>query len=305
MPTSSSITIAETEVKLSNLNKIFYPQSGFTKAEMIDYYLRIAPVLLPHLSGRPLTLKRYPNGANRPFFYQKECPKPKPDWIHTVPIWSEGNGRYTNYCVVDDLPALIWAANLAALELHTSLSLGKDVDCPTMAVFDLDPGPPATIVECTQVALWLRDVLQQNGLQSFPKTSGSKGLQIYVPINLPISYATTKLFAHSIARLLSKNHPEQVVSKMFKELRTGKVFIDWSQNDSRKTTVVVYSLRAKEEPQASTPVTWDEVAACSQQRNRGLLTFDVHQTLERVEKMGDLFAPVLQIQQMLPPAFLH
>lgn len=300
MPNKTVIEIEGTQLKLSNLEKVFYPKSGFNKGQMIDYYIRIAPLLLPHLVGRPLTLKRYPHGADGKFFYQKECPVSRPKWLSTVPIWSESNNKYTNFCLVEDLPALVWAANLAALELHTSLSQAKDMDMPTMLVFDLDPGWPATIVDCAQVALWLRDFFASKKLQSYPKTSGSKGLQIYVPLNTAVKYNQTKYFAHKLAQFLEKKHPGQVVSKMRKVLRQGKVFIDWSQNDRHKTTVCVYSLRAREAPTVSTPVTWSEVEQAWNTKDASLLVFDTAAVLERVKLLGDLFVPVLTTTQYLP-----
>ncbi|MDR3564591.1 MAG: non-homologous end-joining DNA ligase [Negativicutes bacterium] len=300
MPTKTLVQIAGQQLKLSNLDKVFYAATGFTKGQVLDYYRQIAPALLPHLIGRPVTLKRYPGGAADKFFYQKECPVHRPAWLPTAPVWSEANQRHVNYCLLQDLPSLVWAANLASLELHTSLSLAEAIATPTLLVFDLDPGPPAAMLECAQVGLWLREIFSRHNLQSFPKTSGSKGLQIYVPLNTPVSYDGTKTFAHAVAQLLEKQHPEQVVSKMRKDLRTGKVFVDWSQNDEHKTTVCVYSLRAKERPFASTPVTWDEVEAAWDERAPALLAFESPQVLARVEKHGDLFAPVLRLRQQLP-----
>ena len=210
----------------------------------------------------PLTLKRYPEGVDKPFFFEKNATKHRPDWVKTVPVWSEGNQRDVNYILANDLPTLIWIANLAAIELHPSLSLAKDITCPTMMVYDLDPGPPANIVQCCQVGVWLRAIFEHFKLQSFAKTSGSKGLQIYVPLHTPTSYDATKGFAHALARLLEQEHPELVVSDMKKQLRTGKVLVDWSQNDEHKTTIGIYSLRAREHPTVSTPVKWEEVEQC-------------------------------------------
>jgi bifunctional non-homologous end joining protein LigD len=265
----------------------------------------VAPYLLPHLTGRPLTMKRYPDGVDGEYFYEKNAPKHRPDWVKTAPVYSRHNRRTLEYILVDDLPTLVWLANLASLELHPSLSRAENLNrpslnCPTMMVFDLDPGPPANVVQCAQVALWLRELFEQFGLQSFPKTSGSKGLQIYVPLNTVVTYETTKSFAHAVARLLAERHPEMVVSEMKKELRGGKVFIDWSQNDEHKTTVSVYSLRARERPTVSTPVTWEEVERAWKKKNADLLVFEAPQVLERCEKMGDLFAPLLTLEQKLP-----
>ncbi len=300
MPAKTFVRIADQELALSNLDKIFYPATGFTKGQMIDYYTRIAPALLPHLAGRPVTLKRYPDGASDDFFYQKECPSHRPDWVPTAPVWSESNSRNINFCLLADTPALVWAANLAALELHTSLSLAVAVATPTMMVFDLDPGPPATVVDCTRVALWLKEVFDHYGLVSLPKTSGSKGLQVYVPLNTPTDYDHTKAFARALAQLLEKRHPDEVVSRMTKALRTGKVLVDWSQNDEHKTTVCVYSLRARPRPTVSTPVTWEEVSAAWEKRDAAALTFEAGDVLNRVERQGDLFAPVLALKQQLP-----
>jgi bifunctional non-homologous end joining protein LigD len=232
--------------------------------------------------------------------------------VKTAPIWSEGNSRNVNYILADDLSTVVWMANLAAIELHPSLSLAKKIDSPTMMVFDLDPGPPANIVQCAQVGIWLREIFEHFGLQSFPKTSGSKGLQVYVPLNTPVSYEDTKPFAHALARLLEDQHRELVVSDMKKELRKGKVLVDWSQNDEHKTTIAVYSLRAREHPTVSTPVKWEEVEQLLKKKDPGLLVFEAGQVLKRVDKMGDLFEPTLKLKQKLPkldvgasPSTLH
>jgi len=294
------VEIGGRQLKLTNLDKVFYPATGFTKGQVIDYYARIAPVLVPHLAGKPLTLKRYPNGVNEPPFFEKNATKHRPDWVKTAPIWSEGNQRDVNYILANDLATLVWVANLASIELHPSLSLATDIECPRSVVFDLDPGPPANIVQCCQVAVWLRAIFDHFKLQSFPKTSGSKGMQIYVPLNTKTSYDETKPFAHALARLLEDQHRELVVSDMKKAIRTNKIFVDWSKNDEHKTTVSVYSLRARERPTVSTPITWEEVEHTLKKKNAGLLVFESHQTLDRVEKMGDLFAPLLKLKQKLP-----
>jgi bifunctional non-homologous end joining protein LigD len=296
----SIVEIQGKQLKLSNLEKVLYPATGFTKKDVIDYYVRIAPAILPHLRGRALTRKRYPDGVDAEPFFEKNAPKHKPDWVKTAPIWSEGGHRTVYYILADDLATLVWLANLAAIELHPSLALSKDIKCPTELVFDLDPGPPANIVQCCQVAFWLRDIFDHFGLQSFPKTSGSKGLQLYVPLNTPTSFDQTKLFARALAQLLEQEHPENVVSDMKKRIRTGKVFVDWSQNDEHKTTVAVYSLRAREHPTVSTPVTWDEVERALKKKNAGLLVFESSQTIARFDKNGDLFEPVLHLKQRLP-----
>jgi bifunctional non-homologous end joining protein LigD len=296
----SMIEVQGRQLKLSNLEKVLYPAVGFTKKQVIDYYVRIAPAIIPHLSGRALTRKRYPDGVDGEPFFEKNAPVHKPNWVKTVAIWSGRNRRNVNYILADDLATLVWLANLAALELHPSLALAKDVPCPTMMVFDLDPGPPANIVQCCQVGLWLREIFTHFGLSSFPKTSGSKGLQIYVPLNTSTNYDSTKLFAHALAQLLEHEHPKEVVSDMSKKLRAGKVFVDWSQNDEHKTTIAVYSLRAREHPTVSTPVTWEEVERTLKKKDANLLVFEAPQTVNRFEKMGDLFAPLLELKQKLP-----
>ena len=296
----SIVEINGRHLKLTNLDKVLYPVTEFTKGQVIDYYARIAPALIPHFSGHPLTLKRYPNGVDQPFFFEKNATQHRPDWVETVPIWSESNHRTVNYILLNDLPTLIWIANLAAIELHPSLSLAKDITQPTMLVFDLDPGPPADIVQCCQVGIWLRNIFEHFGLKSFPKTSGSKGLQIYVPLNTPTNYDVTKSFAHALARLLESEHRALVVSDMKKELRKGKIFVDWSQNDEHKTTIGVYSLRAREHQTISTPVEWTEVEHCLKKKDPKLLVFEADDVLKRVDKMGDLFAPLLKLKQKLP-----
>ncbi|MGA2902469.1 MAG: non-homologous end-joining DNA ligase [Candidatus Korobacteraceae bacterium] len=301
MPKDTVVDVEGKHLKLSNLDKVLYPEAGFTKGQVIDYYVRIAPVLLPHLHGRPLTMKRYPNGVNGMFFYEKNCPSHRPEWVKTVRVWSEGNNRWMDYCLFEDLPTLVWAANLADLELHTSLSLGKEILRPTVLVFDLDPGAPANIVQCCRVGLWVRNIFAKLKLQSFAKTSGSKGLQIYVPLNTAVTYEQTKSFAHELARLLERQHPQLVVSDMKKSLRTNKVLVDWSQNDDHKTTVCVYSLRAKQRPTASTPVKWEEAEDCLRKGDPSLLVFEAGEVLERAKKYGDLFAPVLKLKQKMPP----
>ena len=299
----SAPTIVEVQgrkLSLTNLDKILYPATGFTKGQVVDYYVRIAPVLVPHLAGRPLTMKRYPGGVDQEYFFEKNAPMHRPDWVKTAPVWSEGNKRTINYLLANDLPTMVWIANLASIELHPSLSLSTDITVPTMIVFDLDPGPPANIVQCAQVGLWVREIFDHFGLQSFPKTSGSKGLQIYVPLNTKTTYEQTKAFAHALARLLEHEHPELVVSDMKKAVRTNKVFVDWSQNDQHKTTISVYSLRAREHPTVSTPVTWEEVEQALKKKDAGRLVFEAKDVLARVEKMGDLFEPVQKLKQKLP-----
>ena len=300
MPTPTIVDVAGRKLKLSNFEKVLYPAAGFTKGQVIDYYVRIAPVLVPHLAGRPLTMKRYPEGVDQEFFFEKNAPMHRPDWVKTAPIWSGSNRRTIHFLLANDLATLVWIANLASIELHPSLSLAADIETPTMIVFDLDPGPPANIIQCAQVGLWVRDIFTHFGLQSFPKTSGSKGLQLYVPLNTPTSYDHTKPFAHAVARLLEHEHPGLVVSDMKKAVRTNKVFVDWSQNDEHKTTISIYSLRARERPTVSTPVTWEEVESALKKKDAQRLVFESKDVLSRVDKMGDLFAPVLTLKQKLP-----
>ena len=300
MSEKTQLVVEGKKLAVSNLNKVLYPKVGFTKGQVIDYYVSIAPVLLPHLKDRPLTMKRYPNGVDKEFFYEKNCPSHRPSWVKTAKVWSEGNQRHMHYCLAQDLPTLVWMANLADLELHTSLARKKNVAQPTVMVFDLDPGAPANIVQCCQVGVWLRDLLAEMKLKSFPKTSGSKGLQVYVPLNTPATFDDTKGWSRALAEHLENEHGDLVVSKMLKSLRTGKVLVDWSQNDEHKTTISVYSLRAKEEPTVSTPVSWDEVENCLKKKKADLLKFRSDQVLARVKKMDDLFAPVQALKQKLP-----
>jgi len=300
MSQKAQLVVEGRKLSVSNLDKILYPKVGFTKGQVIDYYIRVAPVLLPHLEDRPLTMKRYPDGVEGEFFYEKNCPEHRPKWVQTARVWSESNDRFMNYCLVQDLPTLAWAANLADLELHTSLSRKNKIERPTMMVFDLDPGALADIVQCCQVGLWLRDLLGQMKLKSLAKTSGSKGLQIYVPLNTAVTYDQTKNLSLALAQYLEREHADLVTSNMSKAVRQGKVFVDWSQNDEHKTTICVYSLRAREEPTVSTPVAWNEVENCLKKKKADLLRFRSDQVLARVEKRGDLFEPVEELKQKLP-----
>ncbi|MEY2478191.1 MAG: bifunctional non-ous end joining protein LigD [Actinomycetota bacterium] len=293
-------------LSLTNLDKVLYPTVGFTKGQVIDYYARIAPVMLPHLEGRPLTLKRYPNGVDDKFFYEKNCPKHRPDWMRTLPIEAKGwnsraqKGTIVEYCLADEPAALVWTANMAALELHPGLATEEDLQCPTCVVFDLDPGAPADVVDCAQVALWLRDLFSQLGLQSVIKTSGSKGLQLYLPLNTPTTFDDTSAFSQAVAQVLEQKHPKQVVSVQAKEKRKGKVLVDWYQNSDFKTTIGVYSLRARERPTVSTPITWDEVEQLHESRDASTVVFEADDVLARVSEHGDLFAPLVDVEQELP-----
>jgi bifunctional non-homologous end joining protein LigD len=247
-----------------------------------------------------LTLKRYPNGVDEGFFYEKRCPKHRPEWVHTAPIWSGRNEGEIDYCVCDDRATLIWVAQLASLELHPSLSRAQEIERPTVLAFDLDPGPPAGILQCCTVGLRLRDLFGDLGLKSFPKTSGSKGLQVYVPLNVKVTYDETKPFAHAVAQVLERGDPDLIVSRMAKNLRKGKVLVDWSQNDQHKTTVSVYALRAREHPTVSTPVEWKEVERALKREDPDSLRFEAGDVLKRVKRRGDLFEPVLKLKQKLP-----
>ena len=283
------VSVEGRTLSLSNLGKVLYPVAGFTKGEVIDYYTRVAPALLPHLRDRPLTLKRYPDGVDGGHFYEKNCPSHAPDWVRRERVGT------IDYVVCDDLPTLVWLANLADLELHPSLSLAGEIERPTVMAFDLDPGPPAALAECCEVAVLLRETLAQLGLESFVKLSGSKGMQVYVPLNSEVDYDSgTKLLSQALARHLEAEHPQLIVSQQRKELRRGKVLIDWSQNDEHKTTICVYSLRGRERPTVSAPLRWEELG------DPDALEFEAADVLERVEEHGDLFAPVVELRQELP-----
>ena len=288
------VEVGDRRLSLSNLNKVLWPATGTTKGEMVSYYARIAPVLVPHLAGRAVTLKRYPDGVDRNFFYEKNCPSHKPSWVGTAKMGD------VNYCLVEEAATVVWTANLAAIELHPTLAAKPDFHCPTSVVFDLDPGPPADILTCARVALLVRELLARLGLESWVKTSGSKGLQLYAPLNRGASYDATTPFAKAVAQLLEKSHNELVISYQLRTARAGKVLIDWSQNVASKTTVAAYSLRARETPTVSTPVTWDEIDDALSAGEPEKLSFEYGQVLDRVDERGDLMAAVLEVQQELP-----
>ena len=287
------------ELTLSNLDKVLYPAVAFTKRAVIDYYAAIAPVLLAHLSGRPLTVTRYPDGVEGKAFFQKQSPAHRPPWVQTVSVASERRRRI-EFTLAEDLATLVWLANLAALELHVPLARVPALTRPSAVVFDLDPGPPAGVLECAHVALWLHGTFERLGLASFVKTSGSKGLQVYLPLRGETGFAQTKAFAREVALTVEAAEPALAVSRMTKALRAGRVLIDWSQNDEHKTTVCAYSLRARERPTVSTPLRWDEVRDALKRPSPGALSFDAAAVLERVREQGDLFAPVLSLAQALP-----
>jgi bifunctional non-homologous end joining protein LigD len=291
------------ELTLTNLDKVLYPQAGFTKGEVVDYYARVAPAMVPHLTGRAVTLRRFPEGVDDldAAFFEKRCPKHRPKWVKTTRVEAGPRAGKIDFCVCDSLPTLIWMAQLAAIELHPSLSRSRAPKRPTVLAFDLDPGPPADIVDCCRVAMRLREVLAGVDLACFAKTSGSKGMQLYVPLNTRVSYEETRPFAQAVARVIAKQTPDEVLAKMGKKTdRSGKVFIDWYQNNERKTTISVYSLRARERPTASTPVSWEEVERCAKEEDPASLAFEATEVIDRIEARGDLFAPVLELEQELP-----
>jgi bifunctional non-homologous end joining protein LigD len=297
------VEIEGREVTLSNLDKVMYPASGFTKGQIIDYYIKVSRFILPHLQGRPLTLKRYPDGVTGQFFYEKNASKHTPKWVETAAVKRKLTPGVIRYVMVNNLPTLVWAANSASLELHILLAKAANVQRPTSIVFDLDPGPPADFLDCAAVAIGLRDVLEKMGLRSFVKSSGSKGLQMYVPLNTAVTYEQTQSLAKSLAETLERTQPEVVVAKMGKDLRGGKVFIDWSQNTEHKTTVAVYSLRAKHEaPFVSFPIDWDALEKALKKGERDLFLLTPDEALQRLEKEGDLFAEVLTMKQKMPAA---
>jgi len=295
--TDSLVTIDGRQLKLSNLDKVLYPETGFTKGEVIDYYARIAPTLLTHLGDRGITMRRFPNGVDDKSFFAKRCPKHRPEWLGVCPGPGDKGGSI-DYCRLADVPSVVWAANLAALELHAPMARCDDIEIPCMIVFDLDPGAPADIKDCAEVGLWIRELFDDLRLECFAKTSGSKGLQLYVPLNgQTLSHEQAGQFALFVAQAMEKHHGDRVLSNMRKDLRTNKVFIDWSQNSRHKTTICAYSMRARPHPTVSTPVTWDEVDAAA---TGAPLTFEAPDVLARVEKLGDLWEPTATLQQEIP-----
>lgn len=298
-----TLDVGGREVTITNPDKVLYPEAGFTKGQVIDYYIRVSDWLLPHLKDRPVTMKRYPNGVAANHFYEKDAPSFTPDWIKTFPVPRRGGGKDIRYILINDLPTLVWSANLANLELHPFLHKAPHLDRPTLMVFDLDPGEGTDVLRCAEVAFYLRDLLEQAGLQCFPKVSGSKGMQVSVPLNRPASYEDTQAFSRATAQRLEREHAGFIVSEMPKELRKGKIFIDWSQNSDFKTTVGVYSLRAKRShPFVSMPVTWDELRRALDRSDPERLYFSPEAALKRLPKTGDLYAPLLTLKQKLPKA---
>jgi bifunctional non-homologous end joining protein LigD len=302
MASRTGFEIDGRRLEIGNLERVVYPRTRTTKGELLDYYVRVANVMLPHLRERLLHMHRYPEGVEGPRFWQKACPEHRPSWVPTAPVWSRDKGENIDYCVVNELATLLWAVNIGSIELHTSLHRREDLERPTTLAFDLDPGEGVGLVECCEVALRLREVLSGIGLKSVPKTSGSKGLQVYVPLNGDVSYAETKPLSRAIAELLEADTPDAVVSRMAKSLRAGKVLIDWSQNTTHKSMVCAYSVRAKQRPTVSTPVAWAEVENATDAGDAGSLAFEMADVLERVDRHGDLFEAVLRTGQRLPKA---
>jgi bifunctional non-homologous end joining protein LigD len=299
---AGTVTIAG--VAVSNPDKVLYPATGFTKTDIVEYYLRVSHVLLPHLRRRPITLKRYPDGAGRAAFYEKNAPGFAPAWIRTTPVPRADGGPDINYVLIEDRRTLVWCASMAALELHPFLHRAPHLERPTLVVFDLDPGEGADILTCAAVAFLMKDVLERLRLRAFPKVSGSKGLQLAIPLNTPVTYDLTQPFARTLAELLERRRPDLVVADMARSKRAGKVLIDWSQNAAHKTTIAVYSLRgSRPRPFVSVPVTWDELAAALKKKDGDGLYFDPAAALRRVRTLGDLYAPVLTLEQTLPPEF--
>lgn len=297
-----TVTIGSRKLELTNPDKVFWSSAGLTKRDMVGYYIEVADVLLPHLKGHPVTLKRYPEGAEGDFFYEKSCPDHRPKWLHTAEIVRKRDDKPMRYCLLDNLSSLVWAANLATLELHVSPATVPHLDRPRSVVFDLDPGEGRAVLDCAEVALRLRDLLGERGLDTVVKTSGSKGLQVYVPLNsASASYDAAKALARALARRLEKAEPDLVTSNIRKSERRGRVLIDWSQNSEHKTTVCVYSLRAKARPMVSTPVSWDEVDSAAARADAGALEFECEETIDRIKRHGDLFEPAHKLRQKLPP----
>jgi bifunctional non-homologous end joining protein LigD len=295
--TSTSVSIDGHTLKLSNLGKVLYPEAGFTKGEVIDYYTRIAPVMLTHIGDRAISMHRYPNGVDAESFWAKRCPSYHPSFVGTA-IGPGDRGGDIYYCVLGNRAAMVWAANMAALEIHGPMARAVDIEHPTMVVFDLDPGPGTDIADCAEIALLIREVLDGIGLACWPKTSGSKGMQLYLPVNTPgLTHEQASAFARTVAVAMERHHGDRVTSNMAKNQRTDRVFIDWSQNSRHKTTVAPYSLRARTRPTVSTPVSWDEVEAAA---DGAPLTFETSDVIDRVNDLGDLFADVATVEQTLP-----
>ncbi len=298
MAAKVEVEVGGRTLTVSNLNKVLYPEAGFTKAEVISYYVQVAPVLLAHLGDRGITMRRFPDGVDAGSFFEKRCPEHRPDWVDVADGPGDRGGSI-GYCRLTEVAAVAWAANLAAIELHAPMARAGDIESPSMVVFDLDPGPGTAMTECAAVAGWIREVLDGVGLQAWPKTSGSKGLQLYVPVNGPCSHQRASMFSHALAQVVEKAHGDSVVTTQAKAARVAKVLIDWSQNSRHKTTIAAYSLRARPRPTVSTPVTWEEVEAAAEGEP---LSFEASDVLARLDELGDLFAPTTDLVQELPGA---
>jgi bifunctional non-homologous end joining protein LigD len=290
--TPGQLEVGGRVLNIRNLERVVFPETGTTKGELLDYYVRVADAMLPHLRDRLLHMHRYPEGVTGPRFWQKACPEHRPDWVPTAPVWSRDKQANIDYCVVNDLPTLLWAVNIGSIELHTSLHLIHDLHSPTAMAFDLDPGEGVGVLECGQVALRLRELFADTGREAFVKTSGSKGLQVYVALEAGVTYADTKPAARAVAEALERERPEAVVSRMARSLRRGKVLVDWSQNTEHKSMVCVYSVRARPRPTVSTPIAWEELEGAIEARDPDRLVFETDHVLERVAEHGDLFAPL-------------
>lgn len=294
--TEVTVEVGARMLKLTNLEKVLYPEIGFTKAAVIDYYVRIAPVMLTHIGDRGITMRRFPDGVDGESFFNKRCPDWRPDWLPAVSGPGESEGPI-DYCMLHELASVAWAANLAALEIHAPMARAVDIESPTMLVYDLDPGDGVGMTECCRVALLLAEVLEAVDLRAWPKTSGSKGLQLYVPLNTTHTHQHVAAFAKATGQLLERDRPNEITTTMGASNRVGKVLIDWSQNSRHKTTIAVYSLRARPTPTVSTPVTWDEVEDGAL---GAMLSFEAPEVLGRVAEFGDLFAPTASLEQVLP-----
>jgi bifunctional non-homologous end joining protein LigD len=286
---SGQLDVAGRRLTIRHLDRVVFPRTGTTKGELLDYYVRVGPVMLPHLRERLLHMHRYPDGVEGPRFWQKACPEHRPDWVPVAPVWSEDKQANIDYCVINELAGLLWAVNLGSIELHTSLHLRSDLHRPTAIAFDLDPGEGVGVLHCGEVALRLRALFEEMQREAFVKTSGSKGLQVYVPAREPLTYAESKPMARAVAELLERERPDAVVSRMARSLRAGKVLVDWSQNTEHKSMVCAYSVRAKERPTVSTPLRWSELEEAIDAGDPDMLVFEMGDVLERVAELGDLF----------------
>jgi bifunctional non-homologous end joining protein LigD len=297
---AAQVTVDGRVLRLTSLDKVLFPEAGFTKADVLRFYERIAPTLLPHLSGRAMKLKLYRRGAAGPHVYDKHC-RAAPPWVERAPMWSERKQDDIHFCRLEDTASLLWSVNRGNLEMHPLLSIAPDFDTPTAVVFDLDPGDGAGMLDAAAIALILRDMLRGVGLESLIKSTGSKGVQVYVPLNTPTTFSETKSFAREVANVMAARLGDRVVANYQKRLRSGKVLIDWAQNDRHKSTVAAYSLRAKlERPTVAMPLAWSDVERAVRARCADELLISPVEALERVAVEGDIFAPLLSLEQRLP-----